>query len=108
MDAAGRHVDGPVMEGGEYFYVHLPKWGGGFDNDKALVMHQGSWDWAANMAEENGWLVMFIEGGSEHYLHFHDGYPLCWGLDQDGPFSGSFKEEEVDCAECLRFLNEGV
>ena len=58
---AGVSVDGPVIEGGEYFYIHLPGWGSGFDNDRAPEMNQGSWDWAAGLATRHpSWIVMWV------------------------------------------------
>lgn len=44
--------------------------------------------------------------GPIHMRHFRDGYPLCWTLDQDGPFVGSFVDSDVTCPECLRHLGE--
>lgn len=41
-----------------------------------------------------------------HLKHFKDGYPLCWPMDKDGSFEGSFDEKEVDCSECLKILAE--
>jgi hypothetical protein len=100
-------VDGPVIEGGEYFYVHLSDWGSGFSNDRAPEMNVASFRWAEELATRHqGWLVMFVEGGSVHLRHFYDGYPLCWSYEDDGPFEGTGEEEGVDCAECLRFMHE--
>jgi hypothetical protein len=36
-----------------------------------------------------------------HLCHFYDGYPLCWPMDQDGEFKGSYKENEVTCPLCI-------
>lgn len=41
-----------------------------------------------------------------HLRHFLDGYPLCWPMDRDGPFEGSFDETDVTCADCLGYLHE--
>lgn len=41
-----------------------------------------------------------------HLRHALDGYPLCWPMDKDGRFEGSFNETEVTCGGCLRHLNE--
>jgi len=41
-----------------------------------------------------------------HLKHSIDGYPLCWPMDKDGEFEGSYNENEVDCPDCIRFLKE--
>lgn len=41
-----------------------------------------------------------------HLRHSIDGYPLCWPMDKDGSFEGSFQEEEVTCEKCKEFLSE--
>lgn len=41
-----------------------------------------------------------------HLRHSLDGYPLCWNLDQEGDFKGSYDEADVDCPECLTWMAE--
>lgn len=41
-----------------------------------------------------------------HLAHFKDGYPLCWSMDQDGPHTSTFKEEDVTCEACLSYMKE--
>lgn len=41
-----------------------------------------------------------------HLRHSTDGYPLCWPMDRDDPFTGSFDKADVDCPECLAHLAE--
>lgn len=40
-----------------------------------------------------------------HSRHFYDGYPLCWPMDREGEFKGSYKDEEVTCEACLAYMN---
>lgn len=41
-----------------------------------------------------------------HLRHSIDGYPLCWPMDQEGEFEGTFKDDEVTCLECLKLMKE--
>lgn len=41
-----------------------------------------------------------------HLRHFKDGYPLCWPLEQEGSFRGSYKEGETTCKKCLAALED--
>ncbi len=50
------------------------------------------------------WLL--LRDNEVHLRHFKDGYPLCWDMDQDGEFEGSYDEKDVTCPECPRYLNE--
>lgn len=39
-----------------------------------------------------------------HLLHFLDSYPLCWSMDQDGEFDGSYEKSEVTCFHCILYM----
>ena len=41
-----------------------------------------------------------------HAKHYKDGYPLCWDMDQDGMFQGSWDDTEVTCQACKDELAE--
>lgn len=41
-----------------------------------------------------------------HAKHFKDGYPLCWDVDQEGLFEGTWDDTEVTCDECLDYMKE--
>lgn len=41
-----------------------------------------------------------------HVRHSLDGYPLCWPMDRDGEFRGTFDEAEADCTDCKKVLEE--
>ena len=41
-----------------------------------------------------------------HWKHFLDGFPICWPMDQTGPFEGTRNETEVTCPECIKFLED--
>lgn len=41
-----------------------------------------------------------------HLAHFHDGYPMCWPMDRDGPNSATTVESSVTCPDCRRIVAE--
>lgn len=41
-----------------------------------------------------------------HLRHSLDGYPLCWPMDRDGEFEGTYDEQAVTCGECLGHLKD--
>lgn len=41
-----------------------------------------------------------------HAKHFKDGYPLCWPMDQEGLFEGTWDDAQVTCPECLKCLED--
>lgn len=41
-----------------------------------------------------------------HSAHFHDGYPLCWTYDDDGPHVSSYNDSEVTCPDCLGYMRD--
>ena len=41
-----------------------------------------------------------------HSAHFHDGYPLCWTYDQDGPHTSSHDDSQVTCPDCLAYMQD--
>lgn len=64
MDAAGSHVDGPVVEGGEWVAVKMEGWGA-FDTDRVPELLDATWEWAAVVAElHEDWCVMFVQESS--------------------------------------------
>lgn len=41
-----------------------------------------------------------------HAAHSGDGFPLCWSLDQDGPFEATRDDDAVTCPDCLEQVRE--
>jgi hypothetical protein len=41
-----------------------------------------------------------------HAKHYKDGYPLCWPLDKNGTFEGSWDEKDVTCKDCIQYMKE--
>ncbi len=41
-----------------------------------------------------------------HAKHYKDGYPLCWPMDQEGTFEGTWNDGEVTCRECITYMQE--
>lgn len=42
-----------------------------------------------------------------HIRHSVDGYPLCWPMDQDGAFVGTYVDAQADCRDCLGLVAPG-
>lgn len=43
-----------------------------------------------------------------HLRHSVDGYPLCWPMDRDGSFKGTFDDAAVTCPDCRRLIAEDM
>lgn len=41
-----------------------------------------------------------------HLKHSIDGYPLCWPMDRDGEFEGTYDENKVTCKDCLEAMRD--
>jgi hypothetical protein len=41
-----------------------------------------------------------------HAKHFKDGFPLCWPMEQEGLFEGTWDDTQVNCPDCLKILEE--
>lgn len=41
-----------------------------------------------------------------HLAHSIDGYPLCWPMDREGPFTATRDEADVTCQQCITYLSE--
>lgn len=39
-----------------------------------------------------------------HLRHSLDGWPLCWPMDQEGEFQGTFVAAEVTCRPCITYM----